>query len=538
MDIGRSVSIDYDFEDLLDSFERKFAKKLAQRAPPAEAQAAKQSLVPATDHVFDPSDFPEELSLLLTQVHEVAISNKQKSPVNGSEASDQWDKTIGREIMRSEIRSTMAKLKMLDEYAVDTVDATSGQKTTIASLKRRNRELDDDLQALRKQKKAAEIKLRDIEETHDTHQNRVKMIEDKLLLLQTERGEQDIKLRELESSTYHLTVDKKRLEKNVAMLRTELLASHHKVSEQKLKTTQAERREQDLEARAAELKVSESALSDRVKELHEVQSQMLDEMKKVVESKDAPAARKALNNLSQQRSRIVGKIASLLTKRNGSGVDQLDSDPPEPLGVEDTINASEQGLANSEFGQSQCLVESSGASPALDSPVAVRQHSIDGSAFQKKSSFMDIFRSPGNGGGYLQQRSNERSNVVPSTLSRSSRQQIYEANLFRSRESAERETEVLRDVVDNKSSEIERLAQELRDAKDSAALLERELHSERQNRRKENRNLHIVAEDEPRKQMNAIVLQRNKPSTLFEWQGSASRQSSIEGPTNQPSAGA
>jgi chromosome segregation ATPase len=540
--VARGESIDYDFEDLLDSFEKKFAKKLAQRAPPAEASDAKQFLKPAAKLVLDPSDYHEELSLLLFQVHEIATLNRQHRS-DGGQNSERWDESIWREVLRTEIRSTMAKLKMLDDYADDSGAATSAQKTTMASLKRRNRELSDELDQLRKHKKSLDIKMRSIAEMHETYQSKLKMVEERALLLQTERGEQDSKLRELESSTYHLTADKKRLEKSVAMLRTELLTSHHKVSEEKLKTTQAERRIADLESRAVELRDSESALAERVAELNDVQGKMLEEMKKVVESRDAPAARRALTNLNQQRSRIVGKIASLLTKRNG-GVDRADSEPSDGLGVDSVIDASVQGressMLNNDAGQDQSLssgFESSGL-PHVSPNTLERHSSSDGGALQKKSSFMHLFRIGSQTPMFGRQRSNERSTLVPSPLSKSNRQQIYEANLIRSRESAERDSDVLRDVVENKKSEIERLELELKDSKEQAAAFERELHSERQNRRKENRNLHVVSEDEPRKQMTSIVQQRNKPSTLFEWQGSASRLGSVERDSPCQNAGA
>lgn len=547
--------MDTDFEDLLESFEKKFAQKLASRSPPAAAIEKKRSLVPVSENVFDPNDFPQELALLLSKVHELAISKRRKSD-NSEEHLDLWDTSIGREVMRGEIRDTMSKVKLLDEHAVDSAEATPSQKTTISSLKRRHREMEDELHKARNQKKAAEVKLRNIEEMHETYQSKVKMVEDKALLLHTERGEQDIKIRELESSNFHLAADKKRLEKNVAMLRTEVLGSHHKVSEQKLKTTQAERRVTDLEARAEEMKVSEAALADRVKELHEVQGQMLDAMKKVLESKDAPAARRALNNLTQQRSRIVGKIASILTKRN-SNVERQDSRPESA--VDSTIDASHHVSRQVSLSHQDLKTEmdpargsspstpmvsgmASGSTPSRLSGIRRQDSNGESGFIQRKSSLMGIFRvgsqTPSSGGvGLGRQRSNERSSVVPSPLSKQSRQQIYESNLLRSRDAAERDTDALREVVDNKTVEIDRLVQELREAKETAAVFERELHSERQNRRKENRNLHIASEDEPRKQMSAVVQQRNKPSTLFEWQGSASRQGSVEESSARRSAG-
>lgn len=538
-----------DFEDLLESFEKKFAKRLASRTPPSHALEKRSSLVPVSENVFDPSDFPEELSLLLSQVHELALSKRRKRDADDDAPAEQWDTSIGREVMRGEIRDAISRLKVLDEHAVDSAEATPSQKTTISSLKRRHREMEEELQLARKQKKAAEVKLRNIEEMHETYQSKVKMVEDKALLLHTERGEQDIKIRELEGVNFHLAADKKRLEKNVAMLRTEVLASHHKVSEQKLKTTQAERRVADLEARAAEMKSSEAALSERVKELHEVQGQMLEEMKKVVDSKDAPAARRALNNLTQQRSRIVGKIASILTKRN-SNVERQDSASEHSGGpaVDSTIDASQAQVSQSypdftlETDHARTTSPSTPrltAVPSSGSPSTTarlsgvpRQNSGDAAFIQRKSSLMGIFRvgsqSPArDGGGFGRQRSNERAGAVPTPrTSKQSRQQIYESNLLRSREAAERDSDAMREVVDNKASEIERLETELLEAKQSAATLERELHAERQHRRKENRNLHIAAEDEPRKHLSAVVQQRNKPSTLFEWQGSASRQGS------------
>jgi hypothetical protein len=549
-DVGQGMSLDYDFEDLLDSFEKKFAKKLAERTPPAEeTQVALRP--PERLPELDASDFPEELSLLLAEVQRLARFNRRKNGLGEDAGSERMDEGIGREVMRAEIRSAMTQLKAVEESASvfgDFASASSSQQTTVASLKRRLRELSEEVEQVRKQKKQADVQIRSLKEVQETHQGRVRMLAEKESLLQTERGEQDARLRELESSSYHLAADKKRLEKNVAMLRTELLQSHHKVSEQKLKTTQVERRVVDLEARAAELRSSESALADRVKELHEVQGQMLTEMKKVVDAKDAPAARRALANLTQQRSRIVGKIASILTKR-GAGAGQSEGEPADarmpdpPLGASASAGDFTDGF-NSRNRSATREVDLSLSSPAVGQGGQVEvemQPSSDG-ALQKKSSLMALFRlgssSTAGGAGLGRQRSAERAALIASPLSRSGRQQLYEASLVRSRQAAERDSDVLRDVVENKASEIERLEQELKDAKDQAAVFERELHSERQNRRKENRNLHVSAEDEAKKQMTSIVQQRNKPSTLFDWQGSASRQGGADTFAFGPGSGA
>lgn len=549
--------MEYDFDDVLDSFETKFAKTLAEREPLAEAAAKHQALRPLdVISQYNPHDFPEELALLLKEVRGIVIENRRKSSTGSPSSTvsgDVIEKDIGREVMRAEIRSTLTKLKSLDDTVTEGEDMTSSQSASFASMKRRLRENGQEIGQLRKQKKQLELKSRSQEESHETHLSKIRMLQNKESLAQTEKGELDAKVREQEIAVYHLSADKKRLERNVATLRTELLNSHHKLSEQKLKTTQAERKIADLESRQGEMRDNENVLSERVKELHEVQGEMLEEMKSVVDSKDEAGARRALTNLAQKRSRIVGRIANLLTKKNSmSREDRQESnksDKTDPT-TEVDLNRADSGAlnfaGNNDTGESSRLISSRSRRASTNSN---GDDLMSPPAVTRKSSIMQIFRIGGSGnqsGNQSQsfggrQRSNEQSTVVQSPLSKNDRQQIYETNLVKSREAAERNTDVLRDVVSNKSSEIEKLEDQLREAKEEAERLEIDLQNERMNRRKENRNLHIAEEKEPKKQLDKMIRERNRPSTLFDWQSqdkdsdtavAAPRKSAVEPETS------
>eukprot|EP00173_Palmaria_palmata_P001033 Plantae.Rhodophyta-Palmaria_palmata.ctg1542.p1 GENE.Plantae.Rhodophyta-Palmaria_palmata.ctg1542~~Plantae.Rhodophyta-Palmaria_palmata.ctg1542.p1 ORF type:complete len:459 (+),score=109.76 Plantae.Rhodophyta-Palmaria_palmata.ctg1542:270-1646(+) len=435
--------------------------------------------------------------------------------------------------MRAEIRSTLTKLKSMEDSVTEGDDMTSSQRTTFASMKRRLRENSEEVSQLRKQKKQLELKSRNLLESHETYQTTIRMLENKESLTATERGELDAKVREQETSVIHLAADKKRLERNVGTLRTELLHSHHRLSEQKLKTTQAERKIADLESRQSEMRENENALSERVKELHEVQGEMLDEMKRVVNSKDVAGSRRALTNLAQKRSRIVGKIANILTRKSNmsrqestrsarsgeegaaEGMSRSDSDMMKLPTMIDTNYSRQMQTMQTARADSP---DSNGEIPSSGPPEVSR-----------KSSIMQIFRIGGNQNGnasnqphpLTREQSAERGSVVLSPLSRTNKQQIYETNLERSREAAHKDTDVLREVVQNKTSEIDKLEAQLKNAKEHAEKLELELQSERLNKRKENRNLHIQEEEEPKRQINMILKERSRPSTLFDWQASS-----------------
>lgn len=526
---------EYEFDDVLDSFERKFAKTLAQREPLEEAAEKRQALRPL-DAIskYEPADFPEELALLLKEVRSIVIENRRKS-APGSPLSqnggDVIEKDIGREVMRAEIRSTLTKLKSMDDSVTDGDDMNSSQRTTFASMKRRLRENGEEISQLRKQKKQLELKSRNLLESHETYQTKIRMLENKESLTATERGELDAKVREQETSVFHLAADKKRLERNVGTLRTELLHSHHRLSEQKLKTTQAERKISDLESRQSELRENENALSERVKELHKVQGEMLEEMKRVVDSKDSAGARRALTNLAQKRSRIVGKIANILTKKsNLSRQGSTRSARSDEEGAAEGMSRSDSDLMklptmNDPNSSRRMQTMQNARADSRDSNG--EEQSSGPPAVSRKSSIMQLFRRQpdGNAGNQTQpltrEQSAEQGSVVPSPLSRTNKQQIYETNLVRSREAAHKDTDVLREVVQNKTSEIDKLEALLKDAKEHSEKLELELQSERLNKRKENRNLHIREEEEPKRQINMIMKERSRPSTLFDWQASS-----------------
>lgn len=527
--VTRKVSLDYDFEDLLESFEKKFAKKLAEREPPKDfgVQENTTTTTKATlsSTKFDPSEYADELSLLLSEIQRNVLYNTPKA-ADGQISTDtrkerRMDFTISREVMRAEIRTTIEQVRHLQESTrTDSKNISPSQRSTLMSMKRRVREMSDEIEILRKQKKTDDLKRRNMEDTQAADMNKIKMLQGKLALLETEQDEHDAKIREYETSTANLTTDKRRLEKNVAMLRSELLKSHHKVSDQKLKTSQAERRVADLETRAAELRSSESTLTERVKELHEVQGKMLQEMKKVVESRDAPAARRALANLSTQRSRIVGRIAAIMSKRSNGSAGEDENEMQDMHVDQDTSAEAKSNYSDILQDDSSQRHQVPGAVEDASSPVSLsegRQESGD-AVFGRKSSLLQIFRA--GQGQQSSPRSNDRPSFVQSAVSKSERQQIYESNLLRSREVAERDSDVLREVVEKKASEIERLEEELKVAKDAAAIFERDLHNERQNRRKENRNLHVSSEDEARKHIGQVIKERNKQQSLFEWHGS------------------
>lgn len=522
----REAGEDLDFEDLLDSFERKFAKKLAERAAPDDFEKAPKVIRPPSfgdsrysfsDSRFDVCDFTDELGLLLEEVlHNARLSRQIGGHPITDDENDRillMDDAIGREVIRAEIRMTMEKVRQIEWQTRDGANLkASAQKTTISSLRRQLRESREECESLAKAKKQSDLTVRNLEDVINEHVSKNTMLGEKIQLVETESQEQESKIKEAEDTIKSLSADKKRLERNVAMLRKELLDSHHRVSEQKLKVSQSDRRAQELEQRANEMKISEAALSERVKELHDVQGKMLAEMKKVVESKDAPAARRALANLSQQRSRIVGRIANIMTKRGQTATGEGDENATPEAAADDgelgddgagddtqeagTANHSEHETVATEFGNSEADLS--------------RRTSLLG-RFQNKE--RQYHTSVGDS-------TSKTGHLSPTPYSRSGRQQIYENNLERSREAAERDSEALREVLDLKSSEIDRLDTELKKVKGEAATLERELHSERQNRRKENRNLRIAGEDEARKHISHVVQLRNKPQSLFEWQAS------------------
>lgn len=512
---------EYDFEDLLDSFEKNFAKKLVQRSSPLDTENAPKSLRPPMmkDEVYDISDFEDELTLFLEEIRKSVLSSRQTAEHGGSHhddlpgGPDRLEKSIGKEVMRAEIRSVLEKLRNYEEQNLCEEDASSATKSTVASLKRQVKEANEEVAQLRRQKKQTEIQTRELHDANDACEAKIVLLTGKVRLLEIENEEITNKMQNADAAVQEMTIEKKRLEQNVTVLRGELLDSNHRTNQQKLKTIQAERLGEEMEARMLEMRMSEAALSERVKELHQVQEEMLEEMKKVIQSKDVPAARRALTNLSLRRSRIVGKIAAIMTRRH-RGNEEID-DNSQAVGQSSTA-------AGHEGSDELPANESSPSMGGQQSP-SVKRFATEDNSLQKLTSLLGRLRMVGNGTSTTQDGvttagdPSEGARRAPQVMSKADRHQIYESNLLKSRDAAEKDAVALQEVLDLKSNEIVRLEQELKDAKRQAAKLEEDLHIEKQHRLKENRNLHVPDDCKNTEEME-FSARRATTRTLFDWQ--------------------
>lgn len=508
---------DYEFDDLLETFEKNLVKNDA-RSPAsfkAESMVKTSTYTPSIEKHFEVTDFKDELGYLLSHIQKCVLANRKPGTQDSASAgdADQLDNSIGREVMKNEIRSIVEKLHSYEELAVNPEEASGAARSTVLSLKRQIKESNEEITQLRRQKKQLEIQNRELHDCNDACEAKIALLTGKVRLHEIENDEKSSKMRNADTAIQTLTVEKKRLEQNITLLRGELLDSSHRTNQQKLKTIQAERQVEEMETRMMEMRMSEAALSERVKELHQVQEEMLEEMRKVIQSKDVPSARRALTKLSQRRARIVGKIAAIMARRHRNN-------------DEGGEKARESGLtpnqAENEPSGEMPFNESSPSAHSNPSPSSKRFTAED-SSLQKLTSLLGRVRmgGPGNSvsneGSPAVDRSNSAAHHSREVMSKADRHQSYESNLIKSREAAEKDAVALQEVVELKANEITRLENELKDAKGLVTKYEEQLQAEKQCRLKENRNLHHDDETLDDDRMH-FASRRGTTKTLFDWQ--------------------
>lgn len=512
-----------DFEDILKQFEEQFANCARGRKVFADDDVSEQGLSSEEASIIKVSmdDFRPELEQLFQEIVRKIHLNRQTAArtstsldagIHFENNGRYMDTDVNREIYRTEMRTIMSKLQSLEMAAPDDeLNMPSSQRSTIASLKRQNREKSDELVRVSLRSKQIEVQNRRMEDLLDSYRASIEEYQGTNVALSDQvddlrnRGHENEKLlREAQGSEKKLRNEKQRLERNVSMLRAELLSSHHSADAARLETRQARRRVKELEQRANEGKMSEAAVLVRVKELQEIQDQMIVQMTAARHMTDVPAARRAIANLKDQRSRIVGRIASILTKRSTSTTATTNR----PASVrednfEDLLGNPTTGMPSVAKTFSSESVAKETGTQSLFGIASTTEVSEDGQNRKR--------------GRLFKQLSSVADEDKPFIIRRSAKKKMY-ANVEKTRVAVEKDTAALREVIELKDSELNRMDDELQTAREQAETLERQLQHERQNRRQENRNLRIPTVEVAKQKMTHATDPQRRKQTLFEWQ--------------------
>lgn len=494
-----------DFEDMLANFEKKFSqcergRELYEKRPEQVSTTAMSQ--------FDFRHLESELRTLCYELiqHIMHERNKVISPTatDSADFSQQvFDAGISKEVFKTEIRTTLAQLR--DFQVENDTDIQSGsQKTTIRSIKRLLVERTEALESLEgkhrqldHQKRRLEEKLDNLTKSAaDCHRRHIPM-EAEVLELREQNDTLKKERLNSQQTLHRLTAEKQRFQSTIARYREELQLSQHQTESAQLEVLQSRNQVIELEKRAAEAKASSTAVSARVKELQEVQDAMMALMKEAQVTADVGTVRRNLADLGEKRSRLVGRIANLLTTKGRNH--ENDTSPHETEGMES---------------KTLTVVEN----PAI-SPRTLPKNLSEEPSDHSESSNENISTPPttaetGNKKPILDSLRKIGTELARSGTHRAQRKSIL-ANMERSRAAIENDS-TLREVIEMKEKELERMEDELLNAKEKAAALERSLQKERHRKRLESRSSHSVKEERQASDTSTIALSRRR--SLFGWQ--------------------
>lgn len=502
-------SQEMDFEDLLAKFERKFSlcdrgRDLYNNPDPSDVPREKPA------HVLNVSSLAPELQDLWTELlTHIQINRGNTLPTSHQHHQHHHHHLydgVTREVIRAEVRTTLSQIRHFqNSEPEDSQTLSSSQRATINSLKRRLTERQtqvNDLQRKLKQAELTKYRLREELQTHHLAISDFKATQTKL-----ETQIQGLKIHnasltkerdDANADLHNMLKERHRFQELLTTFRAEIVTAHHEAATARLEAKQAKLRTNELQKRAKESKESSQAVSSRIKELQEIQDEMIATMQNAESASDASAARRAMASLAEQRSRVIGRIANLLTKNKRT--DTSDSPPVAPE-QNDTSNSNPDSpfmpfSANSSSSPTPYSLSSGDGTTGLS----------ENEVSPKRQLFSGIRRF-----GTDRARPNKPS-----------RKTII-ANAERTREAVEKDTEVLREVIEMKEKELERMDEELYDAKDQAASLERALQRERQHRRAKNRNMRSPALEKAKMEQTMYTTTHRKNQTLFEWQNTTTR---------------
>jgi hypothetical protein len=308
-----------------------------------------------------------------------------------------------------------------------------------------------------------------------------------------------------------LKVDRKRLENYVANLRGEIVEYQNVVSESEMRENQSQRNASELEIRVLEMRKVESALMERVSELVDAQRETLEDMKRVLESKDLNGAKRVLTNMTVRATSVTAKINALL--RRGQNTSISNDEAREPPVSTNHADVPEDEFYQASGVESDARFESTTASTnAMTEVRTARTTTSTRTTIFSRLTRRDLRAKESAG---ISGRNTEEPKII---MSRTGRQRAYGNSLEKSLEAAERSTGALREIVSSKNEEIHRLEDKLKAASDLVASLEMDRYMETKLHRKENRNLHVDEKADPMKTREQILKLRKKPNSLFGWQ--------------------
>lgn len=438
---------------------------------------------------------------------------------DGPEFSEHFFRSdITKEVIKTEIRTTLSQLRnfhIANNAEMD--DLSSSQKATLRSLKRVLSERTEQLEALKRKHRQVDNQKHRLEETVERLATSVTLcksahspLTNELRTLREQNALLHKKLSDSEEGTKRFGAERKRFQSTIARYREELQLANHHTETSELELEQTKQRCDELEKRARDTKASSSAVSARVKELQDVQETMLKVMQDAKDNTDPGAVRRTLQDLGERRSRLVGRIANLLTKSRHSGTQNS-----APTAADGAPVPSSGTLTNTDNTASNPALLATEPSTGFDNSESSSEthDAANGPEANNRKPFFEGIRKFGN--DLTRVATNRTRNESTRAASpRIQRKSILD-NVEKSRVAIENDAS-LREVIEMKEKELERMEDALYTSKEKAAALERSLQKERHKRRLENRTINTAPGEQISAEASSVVMTRRK--SLFDWQ--------------------
>ncbi|CDF37428.1 unnamed protein product [Chondrus crispus] len=512
---------DLDFEDKLALFEKKFCKS-SDDGVHSRSKVSHGNDNDIEQTGLTPSEVEMELRGLLKEfisciptLQNMAVSSDETDDVGFNE---KWLRSeVSREIFRTEIRTTVSQLRRFQSVRHEQMEhKSSAQNSNMRSLKRMLAERTEELEGLQKKHSALEKERRDLLENVDRLTSSLCAckvfhvpLKEEVTELREENKAKQKTISENEEAMKRNVAERARFQSTIARYREELQLANHHAETVELDAKHAKEESALLKERAREAMASSSAVSARIKELQDVQDAMLHIMQDSSSKTDKQKLRRNLEDLNETRSRLVGKIANLLTGKRRGGT--RTSDPSSPRSVNShAITPKTKNVISTTGAVGDAIHQ---FAPAASNSNSSNEHAASPSQSASSRKFFENLRKFG--GDLVKKKSNQGPNeTFPNESPRQQRQFVLE-NVERSRVAIENDV-ALRGVIEMKENEIHRMEKELNDARERTAELEICLQKERHKRRLENRSINNSDGQKMTVEASSATITHRK--SLFDWQ--------------------
>lgn len=468
-----------DFQDILSKFEEHTSNPRGDR-PKSARDNAPQNL---RNEKPDLTHYEPDLRILCEELLNHILLVQNKAPLAEELRSAGFSKVlvasgIRTQFFLNELRTVLANLRNSNNFATHKFSPlSSSEPANIDGTKLMSEERTEQLEEIKSHNKEIENNRYQLEETvphlcgaYEKCKTKHSPIESELQELIEEKVTLFKKCKELEKAEKCFNSERTRFHNTIARCREELLLATHQTERAELEAKQAVRHAKEVEKRAEESTISSVLISARLKELRDVQGAMAAAMMEATETgEEIPAIQGNRADLGYRRSGLVSRVSNLLkTRRRSRNVNDGHA-AIENKDIEQQISSYNWNGTNIE---SAIL-----STPFADSPAHPKNEEVSSETAQESNRARASRRKSLT--GRMRRFKNNLTRVASNRNAKRARRSVL-ANIEKSRQVIENDT-LLREVIETKEIELERLTVQHFLASEKAAALEQLLKQEHHN---------------------------------------------------------